>query len=166
MSIHEESALRVVNRYSLYSAAAGLIPMPVFDMAAVTAIQLKMLKDLADLYRIRYQEDLGKGVVSALLGGIVSSKLAWGAAGSFIKGLPVVGQILGIFVSPAFASASTYAVGKVFIQHFESGGTFLDLDPDKVREHFNREYTEYQSSRSTGLGSNAAATSPVTNSPV
>jgi hypothetical protein len=41
--------------------------------------------------------------------------------------------------SPAFASASTYAVGKVFIQHFATGGTFLDFDPDKVKAHFAAE---------------------------
>ena len=37
---------------------------------------------------------------------------------------------------PAAAGASTYAVGQVFIQHFESGGTFLDFDPDKVKAYF------------------------------
>jgi hypothetical protein len=38
--------------------------------------------------------------------------------------------------------ASTYALGKVFIQHFESGGTFLDFDPEKVKEHFATLYKE------------------------
>src|SRR5262249_9222647 len=90
-------------------------------------------------YKIPFAEDAGKGAVSALLGGIVSTKLAWGAAGSFIKGIPVVGGLLGMFTSPAFSSASTYAVGKVFILHFESGGTLLDFDPDKVREGFKQE---------------------------
>ena len=41
---------------------------------------------------------------------------------------------------PAFNAAATYALGRVFIQHFECGGTILDLDPDKVREHFRREF--------------------------
>jgi len=30
-------------------------------------------------------------------------------------------------------------VGKVFVQHFESGGTFLSFDPEKVRSHFEEE---------------------------
>jgi hypothetical protein len=29
-------------------------------------------------------------------------------------------------------------LGKVFIQHFESGGTFLTFDPMTVRAHFAR----------------------------
>ena len=30
----------------------------------------------------------------------------------------------------------TYAAGRVFHQHFASGGTFLTFDPDKVREYY------------------------------
>ena len=41
---------------------------------------------------------------------------------------------------PVFAGASTYAIGKVFIQHFESGGTFLDFEPAKVRAYFSQQF--------------------------
>ena len=54
-----------------------------------------------------------------------------------LKGLPVVGTALGIVAVPAFASGLTWAIGKVFVQHFASGGTFLDFDPDKVRAYFS-----------------------------
>ncbi len=140
MTIRAEGAQRLVNRHALYSAAAGLVPVPMFDLAAITGVQIKMLKDLADHYRIPFSADLGKSLVSALIGGYIPTKLTYGVAGSFIKGVPVVGQLLGLFTAPAFASASTYAVGKVFITHFESGGTLLDFDPDKVREHYQAEY--------------------------
>lgn len=140
MSIRAEGAQRLVNRHALYSAAAGLVPVPVFDLAAITAVQIKMLKDMADYYGIPFQSDLGKSLVSALIGGVVPTKLTYGVAGSMIKGVPVIGQLLGIFTAPAFASASTYAVGKVFIAHFEAGGTLLDFDPAKMRQHFKSEY--------------------------
>jgi hypothetical protein len=42
----------------------------------------------------------------------------------------------------AIGAASTYAVGKVFAEHFESGGTFLDFDEEKAREHFKAMYEE------------------------
>jgi hypothetical protein len=35
--------------------------------------------------------------------------------------------------------ASTYAVGRVFIQHFESGGTLLTFDPAKVRDYYTHQ---------------------------
>jgi hypothetical protein len=28
----------------------------------------------------------------------------------------------------------------VFVQHFESGGTFLDLDPAKVKAYFSEQF--------------------------
>ena len=40
-----------------------------------------------------------------------------------------------------YGGASTYAIGRVFIQDLESGGTFLTLDPAKV-ERYNREQLE------------------------
>jgi uncharacterized protein (DUF697 family) len=165
MTIAEQGALRIVNRHALYSAAAGLVPLPVFDLAAITGVQVKMLKDLADHYHVPYGEDMGKGLISALIGGIVPTRLAWGAAGSFIKGLPVIGSVLGMITSPAFASASTYAVGKVFIQHFESGGTFLDFDPNAVRAHFAR---EFDAAKQAGVGSTpmTSASEPASSSVV
>ena len=39
-------------------------------------------------------------------------------------------------------SVSTWALGKVFIQHFESGGTFLDFDPEEVKEYFKAQFEE------------------------
>jgi uncharacterized protein (DUF697 family) len=140
MSIRLEGAQRLVNKHALYAAAAGLVPVPLVDLAAITGTQLKMLKELADHYGVPFQADLGKSLVGALVGGVVPTKLAYGMAGSLIKGVPVIGGLLGLFTSPAFASASTYAIGKVFLTHFESGGTFLDFDPEKVRAHFASEY--------------------------
>jgi hypothetical protein len=54
----------------------------------------------------------------------------------------VIGVMSAFVAIPGLAAAFTYAVGKVFVQHFASGGTFLDFDPKKVREHFAREFEE------------------------
>ncbi len=50
--------------------------------------------------------------------------------------MPGLGTFLGITAMSAFSGAITYAVGQVYIQHFESGGTFLDFDPKKVKAYF------------------------------
>ena len=33
-------------------------------------------------------------------------------------------------------AASTWAVGQVFTQHFETGGTFLTFDPERMKAHY------------------------------
>jgi hypothetical protein len=37
------------------------------------------------------------------------------------------------------ASALTYAIGRVFIHHFELGGTLLNFDADKLRSYFREQ---------------------------
>ena len=38
------------------------------------------------------------------------------------------------------SGASTYAVGHVFAQHFEQGGTILDIETRDVKTQFNQYY--------------------------
>src|SRR5262245_61446466 len=135
----EFGAMQLANKYVLYSAAAGLVPVPVFDLAAIAAVQVRMVGQLAKYYGLPSSADRGKALVSALIGGTVPTTLGYGAVGSLVRRVPVVGPIIGLVTVPAFASASTYAVARVFIQHFESGGTFLDFDPEKVRAYYQSE---------------------------
>jgi hypothetical protein len=34
----------------------------------------------------------------------------------------------------------TYAIGRVFVQHYEMGGTLLDFDPDKTKAFFAEQF--------------------------
>jgi len=132
----------LVKKYMWWSMGAGLIPVPLVDIAAVSAVQLKMIKDMSDIYGVKFSENKGKSILSALLGSIVPNSLARGGVGSILKMLPVVGSVMGGVSMSLFSGASTYAVGKAFVQHFESGGTFLDFDPVKVKDYFFSKFEE------------------------
>jgi uncharacterized protein (DUF697 family) len=136
----ELGAMQIVQKYSMWSAAAGLVPIPVFDMAAIAAVQVKMLSALAHHYQLPLKEDWGKATVSALIGAVVPTGLAYGGAGLLIRRIPLVGPLLGAVTMPAFATAVTYAIGKVFIRHFESGGTLLDFNADEKRSQVQDEF--------------------------
>lgn len=143
MSERLAKANETVNYYWKWSAGAGLIPLPLLDVAAVTGVQLKMIHELAKLYDIPFRRDLAKSVVGSLLGAVSGPLLAVGSMGLLgpaLKVLPGIGTLVGVLATPAFNAAATYALGRVFVQHFESGGTFLDMDPEAVREHFKREF--------------------------
>jgi uncharacterized protein (DUF697 family) len=138
----EEQARKLVKNYMWWSMGAGLIPVPFVDLMAVSGVQLKMLSDISKIYGVEFQENRGKALVASLAGYIVPSTLSFGAVGSLLKAIPLVGPLVGAPSMVVFCGASTYAVGKVFIQHFESGGTFLSFDPAKVKEHFQQEFAE------------------------
>lgn len=134
-------AQQIVSTYSRYAAAAGLIPLPAIDMVAVAGLQLKMVSALAANYGVAFNDHRGKSLIAAIIGGVGSTKVAYGFGGSLLKSIPFVGSIAGVIALPGLAFAATYAIGKVFILHFEAGGTLLDFDPLKMRAHFERELT-------------------------
>jgi len=133
---HEEEANNMVKNYIIASMGAALVPVPLFDMVALTGIQLKMLHSLAKLYNVKFTKNLGKSLIGSLLGGIVPTS----TAASLAKAVPGVGTTAGVIGMSAIGGAATYAIGRVFIQHFESGGTFLDFNPEKVRDYFKSEF--------------------------
>ena len=143
-----------------WSFGFGLIPLPIVDLAAISTVQLRMLRSLCDVYGEPFSENQGKALISALLGGIVPTKLAWGPIRSLLKAIPVVGPLAGAAAMPLFAAASTYAVGHTFIHHFESGGTLLDLDPAKLRDYVAKQYREGRDSLLGGKPTPAEPAAP------
>lgn len=138
----KDAALDTVNSYMYGSMAAGLIPSPGVDLAAITGIQLKMVHSLSKIYGVPFMKDLGKSFIASLVGSLGPIAVTQGGLLSLVKMVPVVGSIASMAVMPAMAAAFTYAVGKVFIQHFESGGTFLNFDPDAVKIYFAEQFEE------------------------
>lgn len=134
----------IVKRFSLMASAAGLIPFPVIDMVAVMAVQLKMLKDLSDHYGIRFSENRAKSILGSLIGSFGATPFLTPLVASGVKWIPGVGTLAALLALPGVAAASTYAVGRVFIQHFASGGTLLDFDPEKTRAFYEQQLREAQ----------------------
>ncbi|RLC11327.1 MAG: GTPase [Deltaproteobacteria bacterium] len=126
---------KIVRNHVLGAMGIGLIPVPLADLAALTGLQMNMLRKLAKAYNVPFSKDKGKNMLASLVGAGVPVMSA-GSLASFIKTVPVVGQTVGALTMPAISGAMTYAVGKVFIQHFASGGTFLNFDPDEVRAYY------------------------------
>jgi len=132
-----------IRNHVLGSMGVGLIPVPVVDLVALTGIQLNMLRKLAKAYEIPFTQDKVKNLLASLIGGGFPVTFA-GAFASLIKSVPIVGQTVGALAMPILAGATTYAVGKVFTQHFASGGTFLNFDPDTVKDYYYEMFKEGQ----------------------
>ena len=118
--------------------------MPV-DVLAIAVVQVKMLNELAGVYNVAFQEDRAKTILISLATGIGAPVVGAAIGVSAVKFVPVAGYFIGAAAVPGVAAAFTYAVGKVFHQHFASGGTFLNFDPKKVRTYFARQFQEGKS---------------------
>jgi uncharacterized protein (DUF697 family) len=133
------AAERIVLTSTMLGAGAGALPIPVWDAIAVTGVQLKMLADLSALYGVPFTDNLGKSAVASLVGGLAPGMLAHGTFGIFFKTLPGLGSLIGAAALPALAGGCTYAVGQVFVRHYESGGTLLTFSAKDFQAGFTEE---------------------------
>lgn len=127
-----QKAQEVTERNAVYAAGAGLIPVPIVDVAALSRVQVVLIRDICRIYEVDFKEHRLRTRIVALL----SDVAALGA----LKTIPVLGALFAGVTTAAVGAASTYALGMVFIEHFEQGGTLLDFDPARFREAFQREF--------------------------
>lgn len=130
---HAESVIR---NHIFFSMGAGIIPVPVVDIFAVSATQLDMIRQLCKVYDQDFLETQGKAIVSAL----TTATLARIGAGSLAKLIPLVGSFVGGVTNAVLAGASTYALGQVFKIHFQTGGTILDFDVNRLKKLYNEQF--------------------------
>ncbi|WP_434047928.1 MULTISPECIES: YcjF family protein [Sorangium] len=130
----------IIHRNVLWSIGAGVLPVPFLDMLAVTVVQMKLLAELSHLYGVTFREELAKKLIGSLVSGVVGVSSGVLLGGTLAKFIPVVGAALGVVSVPIIAGAVTHATGKVFLMHFEAGGTLLDFDPHAMRAHFREEF--------------------------
>lgn len=127
-----KNADKLIRNHMAWSMGAGLIPVPIADFFAVSAIQLDMIRQLCKLYEVDFRENDGKAIISALTG---SGLARLGAQA--VKFIPGVGSVIGGLTMSVLSGASSYAVGEIFKKHFEKGGTILDFDPDRLKKMYN-----------------------------
>jgi uncharacterized protein (DUF697 family) len=160
-----EVATKLVDRFAIWGGVAGLIPVPVVDVVAVGGLQLQMLRRLSQIYDIPFSENSGKALIASLAGAMIPASSGVGAA-SVLKAVPVLGSIAAGFVMPALSAGATYAIGKAFVQHFESGGTLLDFNPPDYREFIKsqKEMWDSRKSKTAAPGTPDSSGAATTNS--
>ena len=130
-------AHHLAQNYVLASAGIALVPVPLVDLVGLMALQVKLVHGLAKHYDVPFKENVARSLLASLLSGASSTLLARGLA-SFAKAVPVLGTLAGGGGIAVSSASVTYAVGELFIQHFESGGTLLNFDADKLKGLFKR----------------------------
>jgi uncharacterized protein (DUF697 family) len=116
----------IVERHAYYSAVGGIIPVPIANVASITAVIVRMVKVLSDLYGVPFQRDRARAIVIGLMGGAMPTGLAAATASTLVYIVPG-SNLIGLAVSSVTAIACTRGIGRIFIEHFESGATLNDI---------------------------------------
>ncbi len=134
-------ANNIIKNNVIASMGLGIVPIFLFDFAAITAVQIRMLYKICKLYNIPFAEDRVRIILGSLLGGVMPMAFSLPLA-SLLKIIPVVGPMYAAASMPLIAGASTYAIGQTFVVHFEKGGTLFDFNGSKFKECFKEKFEE------------------------
>jgi uncharacterized protein (DUF697 family)/GTP-binding protein EngB required for normal cell division len=124
----DERADQIITKYMWAAGgAAGINPIPLLDVAGGSAITLKMILDLARVYRqpidadmaVKMLEQLTKNLV-ALVGGVAATPAIATLIGSLLKTVPGVGTLAGGLVQGLVQALVTRWIGNVFVDYLRN----------------------------------------------
>ncbi len=110
---------------SFWCIWSGLLPLPLIDALYVSSIQLKMINELCLVYDVPFSRNAARTALAALSAGAINGITAKLAL-RFVPGISTLAIV-------ASAAAATYAIGQVFIHHFEQGGDLHTVDAEALR---------------------------------
>lgn len=129
-SARHREALRIVDRHATYAAVGGLIPLPLVDLAGVTAIIVRMVGGLARLYDVPARPERVRALAMGLMSGAGSLALGAVASTGMMRLVPGA-NLAGLALTSIAAGRCARYVGMLFVAHFENGGTLLDFEPPR-----------------------------------
>jgi uncharacterized protein (DUF697 family) len=129
-----------ITNASQWATAAGFITIPGVDTLTISGVQLKMVYDLCKIYKVPFKKEAVLAVAGAALGGSLTTTASFSVASFGLSKIPYIGSILSIATQPAISFATTYAVGMIFIKHFESNGTLIDFDLESTKAVFDDQF--------------------------
>ena len=130
----------IISNAVKWSAAAGVIPIPYVDLVALGAVQFTMVRDLCSLYQVKADTKIVQTLVTTTFGSLAPTVVSTGLVGSSLKLIPGGGTLLGSASVAAFSAAATYAIGKVFVRHFENGGTLQNFSAENIQDELKDEF--------------------------
>jgi uncharacterized protein (DUF697 family) len=137
-----EQAGKIISDAMKWSVAASVIPVPNLDLVGIAAVQVNMVSEIAKVYGSTLPKQAVKATVSVLLGTLAPVGATSVVLGATAKYLPGYGSLIGGVSLAGFAAASTYAIGKVFVGHFENGGTLATFDVKSVTSKLKEEFSK------------------------
>lgn len=132
----------IVKRYTLISAGIGLVPSAIINSVGIAALEVAMIDELAKNYSHDFPTKLASSKVFISLIGSIGPIYFANKSKSAISAVPFVGQLLSSSIYSLTGAISVYAVGKIFQQHFESGGTLLSKENSYIRKLFKQRSRE------------------------
>jgi GTP-binding protein Era len=132
------------------AALAGAIPVPGADITAVTAVQVKLIADLAAVYGRKIGTDVALFIVGEALAGTSKGFVRWGIEALKAAGWVPGGQIAQVATSAlgaTMASATTYGIGKAAVAFLQRD---TKMSGEEIRAVFDATAFEWKEKQGRG----------------
>jgi len=136
---HQLAKTKIMNA-SQWATLAGFIPVIGVDTLTISGVQLKMVYDLCETYQVPFKKEAVFAVIGAAFGGSFTTVIAAKVTDSAVNKIPLIGPIVSFVSQPAISFATTYAIGMLFINHFEKNGTLGDFDLNSTKTIFDEQF--------------------------
>ena len=130
----EEQVDKIIQNHILYAMGLGIVPLPIYDIIGVAAVQFDMVCQIGNTYDKKISDIVGKSLVASLTGGSLAR-----IGASLIKLIPGVGSIVGGISMSIMSGASTYALGQVCKKFLSEGIDLEDIDEDLAKTIYEEE---------------------------
>jgi uncharacterized protein (DUF697 family)/GTP-binding protein EngB required for normal cell division len=133
----------VIQSAAKKAAMAGAIPIPGADATAVTAVQVKLISDIAAIHDRRIDKDLILFILGEALAGSSKGFVRWAVRAAKAAGWLPGGQVITFATSAlgaTIAGATTYGVGRASVVFMQRGGKVSGAE---LRDVFDAEAFEY-----------------------
>ncbi|MFO0876931.1 MAG: DUF697 domain-containing protein [Gemmataceae bacterium] len=127
-----QRAAPTIVAYSTLAGTAGAVPIPVVDLLLISAVQTRLVYDLANLYG----QPMSPQRLGELAGTLGLGLLGRHAGRSLIKVVPGLGSVVGSVAGGALAAASTYALGKALVYYYQAVLEGHVPDPARLRKYY------------------------------
>jgi uncharacterized protein (DUF697 family) len=132
MESKRPEAMRIVHRYMAVSAGAAFIPVAGADVVTLAGIHVALIKQLCDHYEVPFTNHTARNVLIAVTISIVPGTLGSIVGRRILSLLPAIGAGFGWMLMSAGSAAFSYVIGRLFIEHFEAGGTLDSFDASRL----------------------------------
>lgn len=131
----DKKANKVIRNYTIAATGSGIIPNPVVSAAAITGIQVMLIKKLCELYNIPFTKKRIDVIINSVVGSVVTRLVALATVA-----IPGVSTPMKGLSGGAIAGLYTATVGEFYKVHFQNGGTLKDASISDISKYFLEEY--------------------------
>ena len=128
----KNEAQKIIMQHVHFVVLSSSLPLPLVDLAAVSSIQLEMLKKLAGLYEIPFKNRSIKKFLAKTLGKNSRQRLM-GLGASLTKTVPGVGWMVGGGAQMMIHGSTTWALGQVAVEWFGFGKKLEEIDSNLLK---------------------------------